>query len=261
MEKAFQDEFFLAGIQLAELASDISRKYFRKPVTIESKTHDHSPVSIADKQIEEKLRAWIKENYPAHGVIGEEYLSQNNKAKYTWVIDPIDGTVAFLCGKPTFTTLIALLENDTPQLGLIDAPMLGDRFIGVTEKGAWLNGKKLKTSDVKVLTNARLNATTPYMFKTPIEQSKFGLLKDQVKLTSFGGDAYSYGLLASGHIDIIMEADLGFYDVAALIPVITESGGVITDWNGNKITSDNFCGQCLATANIELHEAVLKIIA
>lgn len=261
MEKAFQDEFFLAGIQLAELASDISREYFKKPLNIESKAEDHSPVSIADKKIEEKLRFWIKENYPNHGVIGEEYISQNKSAKYTWVIDPIDGTVAFLCGKPTFTTLIALLEDELPQIGIIDEPILEDRFIGVTGRGAWLNGKKLKSSDVNLLSNARLNATTPDMFKTPIEHEKFSLLKEQVKLTSFGGDAYSFGLLADGHIDIIMEASLQFYDVAALIPVITESGGIITDWNGNKITRGNFHGQCLASANQCLHDSVLKIIS
>ncbi len=261
MEKAFRDEFFLAGIQLAELASDISRDYFRKPLNIESKTYDHSPVSIADKKIEKSLRSWIKNNYPSHGIIGEEYLDQNKNAKYTWVIDPIDGTVAFLCGKPTFTTLISLLENDLPQIGIIDQPILEDRFVGVNGHGAWLNGKKLVTSDIKLLTDARLNATTPYMFKTDIEQQKFSLLKEQVKLTSFGGDAYSYGLLASGHIDLIMEADLHFYDVAALIPVIEESGGIITDWNGNKITWESFRGQCLASANQKLHEATLRIIA
>ena len=261
MEKAFRDEFFLAGIKLAELASDITRDYFRKPLNIESKTYDHSPVSIADKKIEESLRAWIKNNYPSHGIIGEEYLCQNKTEKYTWVIDPIDGTVAFLCGKPTFTTLIALLENDTAQIGLIDQPILEDRFIGVTGCGAWLNGKKLVTSDISLLADARLNATTPYMFKAEIEQQKFSLLKGQVKLTGFGGDAYSYGLLANGHIDLIMEADLHFYDVAALIPVIEESGGVITDWSGNKITPKSFCGQCLAASNQRLHEAALRIIA
>ena len=256
-----QDEFVLAGIKLSELASGISCEYFRKPLFIESKLADNSPVSIADKKIEENIRLWIKENYPDHGVIGEEYLSQNKKAKYTWVIDPIDGTVAFLCGKPTFTTLIALLENDIPRFGLINQPILNDRFIGVIGQGAWLNDIRIQTSTVNSLSHARLNATTPYMFKTQQELDKFSLLKDQVKITSFGGDAYSYGLLANGHIDIIMEADLQFYDVAALIPVITESGGVITDWSGNKITSENFNGKCLASANRQLHDIVLKIIA
>jgi histidinol phosphatase-like enzyme (inositol monophosphatase family) len=261
MEQAFRDEFFLAGIQLAELASDISKKYFRQSLNIERKTDDNSPVTIADKKIEASLRAWIKDNYPDHGIIGEEYDSENKNAQYTWVIDPIDGTVAFACGKPTFTTLISLLENDLPQIGIIDQPILEDRFVGVVGQGSWLNGKKLVTSKVTELSNVRLNATTPYMFKSSLEQEKFALLRDRVKLTGFGGDAYSYGLLADGHIDVIMEADLHFYDVAALKPIIEASGGVITDWYGNKINQHTFNGQCLASANLKLHEAVLKVIA
>ena len=259
MEKAFQDEFFLAGIQLAEIASEISKKYFRSSLKIEQKS-DLSPVTIADQEIETNLRSWIKVNYPEHGVIGEEYSGQNKQAKYTWVLDPIDGTVAFACGKSTFATLIALLDEDVPEIGIIDQPIVEDRFIAVAGSGAWLNGRKLRTSNIENIGEAKLNATTPYMFKTTDEQHKFDVLRRQVRITGFGGDAYSYGLLADGHIDIIMEADLGFYDVAALKPVIEQSGGVITDWQGRSISSKNFSGQCLATANSKLHDAVLKII-
>lgn len=259
MEKAFKDEFFLAGIQLAEIASEISKKYFRNPVKIEHKS-DCSPVTIADQEIEISLRTWIKNNYPDHGVIGEEYANQDKKALYTWVLDPIDGTIAFACGKPTFATLIALLENENPEIGIIDQPIIEDRFIAVVGNGAWLNGKKLATSKEQHISKARLNATTPYMFKNEVERQKFEHLRRNVDITGFGGDAYSYGLLADGHIDIIMEADLGFYDVAALKPIIEESGGVITDWQGRPISTKNFSGQCLASANAKLHDAALKII-
>ena len=259
MEKAYTNEFFLAGVQLADLAAEISKKYFREPLTVETKDHEY-PVTVADREIELCLRAWIKETYPDHGVIGEEFAHEDRVCKYTWVIDPIDGTVAFACGKPVFTTLIALLEDGKPVLGIIDQPIVGDRLIGVQGAGAWINGKKLITGTQQNIADARLNATTPYMFKTTVEQTKFARLQKEVKLTSWGGDAYAYGLLADGHIDVIMEADLEYYDVAALRIIIEESGGVITDWTGNPITHNDFSGQCLASANKTLHEKALSII-
>lgn len=259
MDKAFKDEFFLASIQLADLAAEISQKFFRTPFKIDHKP-DYSPVTTADQQIEQTLRDWIKQNYPEHGVIGEEYSQDNTLAKYTWVLDPIDGTVAFASGKPTFSTLIALLEDGKPVIGVIDQPIVNERFIAVEGNGAWGNGKKLVTSSQRVLSGARLNATTPYMFKSEIERDKFERLRKKVCITGWGGDAYAYGLLADGHIDIIMEADLQYYDVAAVRPIIEESGGVITDWQGRAINHRDFSGQCIASANPRLHEQALKII-
>ncbi|MDQ5920547.1 MAG: inositol-phosphate phosphatase / L-galactose 1-phosphate phosphatase / histidinol-phosphatase [Pseudomonadota bacterium] len=259
MQEAFGDEFFVAGIQLADLASEITRKYFREKLDVKHKSDCH-PVTIVDQKVEQSLREWLTVNYPDHGIIGEEYAAQNILAKYTWTIDPIDGTVAFATGKPVFATLIALLEDGVPMLGIIDQPIINERFIGVRGSGAWVNGKKMTTSNQSVLSKARLNATTPYMFKTDEDRDAFQRLHRQVNITGWGGDAYAYGLLADGHIDIILEADLGFYDVAALRPIIEESGGIITDWDGNNISHENFDGKCLACANSQLHEAVLKTI-
>lgn len=260
MDKSLTDELFLATIELADLAAEISRRQFRCNIDIETKEGAY-PVTFVDREIEECLRQRIKKNYPDHGIIGEEFANHDLGKKYIWVIDPIDGTAAYVTGKPTFTTLIALLEDGNPIIGVIDQAILNDRFIGVADHGAWFNGGKLTSSKCNDLHLARLNVTTPYMFKTEVEKKAFARMSQKIKLISFGGDSYAYGLLAAGHIDIIMEADLGYYDVASLIPIINASGGIITDWQGNKITQQNFKGQCLASSNSQLHKSALEVIS
>jgi inositol-phosphate phosphatase/L-galactose 1-phosphate phosphatase/histidinol-phosphatase len=259
MHKVYKDELFLAVIQLADLAAEITSKYFRKQININYKS-DKSPVTAADLEIERNLRGWIKQNYPTHSIIGEEYAKESNSNQYTWVIDPIDGTANFALGKPIFSTLVALLEDNNPVAGIIDQPIINERYVGVKGDGAWLNGKKMKTSSQEQIADARLNITSHLMFITNNEKNKFELLCNSVSLTSFGGDAYAYGLLADGHIDIILEANLKFYDIAAVKIIIEESGGVLTDWQGNEITLKNFNGQCLACANKVLHSKMLTLI-
>ena len=243
---------------LADEAAIISRKYFRQPLIIDNKSNA-TPVTIADKEIELRIRQLIQEHYPTHGIIGEEFDSIKGSCEFSWVIDPIDGTVAFSCGKPSFTTLIALLQNGEPIYSLVDQSISEERFCGSGKLGARLNNQPIHTSQTRQLAGVRLNATTPYMFRTEAEQALFAKLKAQVKLASFGGDAYAFALLAAGHIDVIMEADLQYYDVAALIPLIEGAGGIISDWQGKTLTP-NFNGQCLASANAELHQQVLRLI-
>jgi len=243
---------------LADEAGKISTKYFRNQIDIETKSGEY-PVTIADREVELHLRSLILTHYPEHRIIGEEFANQDGSSEYTWVIDPIDGTVAFSTGKPTYTTLIALLENDLPRYGIIDQPVSSERFSGKAGEKAYLNEKVISTAEQAIINKARLNATTPYMFTMDYERTKFELLRKQVRVTSFGGDAYAFGLLAAGHIDIIMEADLQYYDIAALMPIISAAGGLITDWQGNPLTKD-FNGQCLACANHELQQQVLNLI-
>ncbi|MCC2644493.1 MAG: histidinol phosphate phosphatase [Burkholderiales bacterium] len=262
-------------MQLADMAAGISRRNFRQNLVINNKPGNF-PVTQADLEIETTLRKMIKARYPTHTIIGEEFANESgiSAKEYTWVIDPIDGTVAFTTGKPTFTTLIALVSNSTPILGIIDQPILGERFIGINKNGAYLsltNGNETSrlNSDLSIYQGiqtsktinpayARLNASTPDMF-TADELYKFDKLKSQVKVCAWGGDAYAYAMLACGQIDLIMESQLQYYDVAALIPIITASGGIITTWDGEPITSD-FKGQCLASSNAELQACALKII-
>lgn len=259
MEQLLNDEFFIFAVELADIAANISSKNFRQQFEINSKEGNY-PVTAIDLEIEAKIRNLIKHNYPDHGVIGEEFANSGVDKEYVWVIDPIDGTVAYTTGKATYSTLIALLKDGEPVMGIIDQPIMKERFIGVKEYGAWLNGNRLKTSNCNDLATARLNATTPNMFKTEYEKAAFSALQNMVRVTSFGGDSYAYGLLAAGHIDIIIESDLKYYDVASVIPIIEESGGVITNWDGELICLGNFTGRCLVSANKELHKLVLDII-
>lgn len=243
---------------LADEAAQISRKYFRQAITITSK-ENQSPVTIADREIELRLRELIKQYYPSHGIIGEEFANHETQAEFCWVLDPIDGTVAFSTGKPTFTTLVALLRDGVPVLSVIDQAISRERFSAVAQNGTWLNGVKLRTSKQTEVANVRLNATTPLMFTTAYERDAFERVRSKVRLTAFGGDAYAFGLLAAGHIDIIMEAELQYYDIAALMPVIESAGGVISDWQGKPLNRE-FNGQVLASANTELHNKILQII-
>lgn len=257
MQNALIQELFQFANYLAEEAGQISLKYFRKKIAIDNKDN-LSPVTVADREVELRIRELIKAHYPHHGIIGEEFASYNHGSDYCWVLDPIDGTVAFTTGKPTYTTLIGLLFKGIPLIGLIDQPYLKERFGGVSGT-TFLNEEKIVVSATTEIGEARLNATTPYMFKTDYERSSFERVRKKVKLTSFGGDAYAFGLLAAGLIDIIMEADLGYYDIAALVPIVEAAGGVITDWQGNRLTHD-FNGQCLASANQQLHTKVIDLI-
>lgn len=252
-----EKEFIEFANYLADEAKKISQKYFRNILIIENKENS-TPVTVADMEIERKLRELITIHYPTHAIIGEEFDNKESTSEYCWVLDPIDGTVAFSTGKPTFTNLIALIKNGNPVLSIISQPISNERFVGY-ENTSSLNGNQIKTSNTKLLKDVRLNATTPYMFVTDYEKDTLDKIRKKVKLTSFGGDAYAYGLLASGHIDVIMEADLRYYDVAALVPIIEGAGGIITDWQGLPLTQ-NFNGQCLASANIELHKQVLNLI-
>lgn len=252
------DEFLKFANFLADEAAKISRKYFRNLASVETKDNQ-TPVTVADREIELRLRELINQHYPHHAIIGEEFANQESHNEFCWVLDPIDGTVAFTTGKPTFTTLIALIKDGNPMLSVIDQPISQERFSAMVDETAFLNAQPITTSKVDKLGNVRLNATTPYMFKTAYEQQTFEKVRKAVKLTAFGGDAYAFGLLASGNIDVIVEADLQYYDVAALVPIITAAGGVITDWQGNTLTKE-FNGQCLATANHELHKQVLQLI-
>ncbi len=254
------DNFLEFALYLADEAAQISGKYFRGSFTVASKI-DQSPVTIADREIELRLRELIKQYYPEHGVSGEEFADQITNSAYCWVIDPIDGTIAFACGKPLFTTLIALLHHGKPRLSVIDQPILGERYSALCGAGAFLKDRQeiqIHSNKQLQLSSARLNATTPTMFNAK-ESFHFARLAQAVQMVSFGGDAYAYAQLAAGHIDIIMESSLHYYDIAALIPLIEESGGIISDWQGKPLSQD-FNGQVLACANLELQRQALKVI-
>jgi myo-inositol-1(or 4)-monophosphatase len=251
-------------VRVAEAALDEAgaaiRPYFRAGVAAEQKL-DESPVTIADRTAEEVIRAKLAEAFPYHGLLGEEYPALNDDARYVWAIDPIDGTRAFITGRPSFCTLLGLLEDGEPILGLIDQPITGERWIGGREVTARFRnplGGKPGMREVKNLGEAELSSTAPEMFVGD-GLARFTKLKAQCRRVYWGGDAYAYGLLAIGQIDIVAECGLKVWDWAALAPVIEAAGGVVTDWSGRALRLGGD-GSVLAAANPVLHAAALAAL-
>ncbi len=223
---------------------------------------DESPVTVADKLAEHTLRGILREKFPDFGILGEEYADHNTTAKYVWVIDPIDGTRAFITGRLTFCTLLGLLEDGIPILGFIDQPITRERWRGGRTLPASFTGPLGGTIGPRPLTNlaeAELSSTAPEMF-TPEAAARFARLQAASRRVYWGGDAYAYGLLTLGQIDIVAESGLKPWDWAALASIIEAAGGTITTWSGEKLRLG--CdGTVLAAANPELHAAALKALA
>ena len=242
--------------ELADVARPIALKYFRTPLEIDSKA-DESPVTIADRTIEAEMRKMIEARYPDHGIFGEEFGVKPGNG-LTWVLDPIDGTRSFITGLPLFGTLIALAYENAPFAGMIDIPATGERWSG-SPLGASFGGKPAATSPRTALADARLYATSPELFD-PASLATFQRVAGQALMRRYGGDCYSYGLLASGHCDLVMETGLQPYDFMALVPVIEAAGGVVTDWAGAKLTMAS-AGDVVACSTAALHAEVLGVVA
>ncbi|MBL4748678.1 MAG: histidinol-phosphatase [Magnetovibrio sp.] len=250
-----------AFVALAEQLADAARQEimprFRTGIKTDAKS-DQSPVTEADRASERTMRKLINTTFPEHGILGEEYGSENTDAEFVWVLDPIDGTNSFVTGKPLFGTLVALCQNKIPIIGIIDAPAVNERWIGITGQTTTLNGTEITTRTCDNLNSAWLYATTPDMFLGP-DEAAFGRLRKGVWRTVFGGDCYAYGLLASGHVDLVCEASLGTYDFCALAPIVEGAGGIITDWYGQPLTL-NSEGRVLAAGDKILHAEALMTL-
>jgi histidinol phosphatase-like enzyme (inositol monophosphatase family) len=242
---------------LADVARPISARYFRTQVTIDDKS-DRSPVTIADREAETAMRDLLARHVPDHGVFGEEHGAVRTDAEYVWVLDPIDGTKAFITGLPIFGTLVALLHRGTPVLGIIDQPILKERWLGVDGQRSTFNGQPISVRVCDALAKAYMYSTAPIMFPGPYEKPHEALTK-KVKLFRWGGDCYAYGLLASGHVDLVVEASLKLYDFAALVPVVKGAGGLITDWRGRPLDMHSD-GSVLAAGDPATHRAAMKVL-
>ncbi|CAF2250126.1 unnamed protein product [Brassica napus] len=227
------DRFAAVANELADASGEVIRKYFRKKFDIVEKD-DMSPVTIADQMAEEAMVSIIFHNFPSHAIYGEEkgWRCKEESSDYVWVLDPIDGTKSFITGKPVFGTLIALLYKGKPILGLIDQPILRERWIGMSGRRTKLNGKDISTRSCPKLSQAYLYTTSPHLFSGEAVKA-FARVRDKVKMPLYGCDCYAYALLASGFVDLVIESGLKPYDFLALVPVIEGAGGTITDWNGN----------------------------
>jgi myo-inositol-1(or 4)-monophosphatase len=217
-------------------------------------------VTIADRHAEQALREAILARYPDHGVLGEEFGDTPGSSEYRWVIDPIDGTRAFVCGAPTWGTLIALCEHDRPVLGLMSQPFVGESFVG-GGAAAWQvragAHTRLRTRGTVDLAASYLFATAPEMFAADTEWPVFQRLAARVRLVRFGLDCYAYALLAAGHVDLVVEAGLGYYDIAPLMPIVEAAGGVVSDWDGRPVRGG---GRVIAAASRQLHEQALAVL-
>ncbi len=239
------EEFVAFAIELAEAANAETMKYWRRTTSfsIETKT-DESPVTVADKNAESKMRALVKSRYPSHAIFGEEHgievgvekSGADDGHEYVWVFDPIDGTKSFITGKPLWGTLIALLRDGEPVLGVLEQPVLKERWVGCKGTQTTFNGVPISVhgDEKKELKDALMYSTTPLMFYDENE-TRYEQLKRDVKIPMFGCDCYAYGLLASGFCDIVCEADLKPYDYMALVPIVLGAGGKMTDWEGEAL--------------------------
>ena len=251
------DAFLAFAQRLADVAGEVIRPYFRKPLAVDDKA-DLSPVTAADRQAEEMMRALIETHYPEHGILGEEFGRVRDDAEYVWVLDPIDGTKSFISGVPLFGTLIALTRDRRPIIGIIDQPISRERWAGASGRPTTLNGLIIRCRGCPGLAGATLFATTPEMFKGK-DAALFARVSSAVKLTRFGADCYAYGLLAAGFVDLVLEASLKPYDFCAMVPIVEGAGGAATDWKGDglDLSSD---GRILVAGDRRTHDAALALL-
>ena len=225
------------AVNLARASEAEILPYFRRNTAIEVKPHvDWDPVTEGDRAGERIIRKMIEARFPDHGINGEEYGIKPAKSGFTWVLDPVDGTRSFVCGMPTWATLIALYSEGKPVIGVMNQPFVGDLFYGNPE-GAWNNYRgtiePLRTrKDVK-LADAAAGTTAPELYRSERDQRAFQNLRKAVRLMRYGGDAYFFSVLAAGHLDIAMDAGLQPYDIGALIPIIEGAGGAVGSWSGS----------------------------
>ncbi|GMN14531.1 histidinol-phosphatase [Altererythrobacter sp. MTPC7] len=234
---ALEKEIALAG-RLADAAGQTIKPLFRGDWASERKD-DASPVTEADRAAESAMRAIIEAEFPGDGIIGEEYGTHNEGAGRQWVLDPIDGTISFMAGRPIFGTLIALLQDGWPVMGVIDQPIAGERWIGSIGEGTTFNGKPASTRRCRQLSDATIASSGPQYFTDDQGGAFMSLAAQTSQIVVWGGDCYNYGLLASGHLDIVCEAGLKLYDYAALVPIVEGSGGMIADWQGNPLDAES----------------------
>jgi len=243
--------------ELADMAGRIALTHFRSSVDFERK-QDLTPVTIADRAIEVGLRRLIQARFPDHGILGEE-TGYTPGDRYTWYLDPIDGTKSFISGMPLFGTLVALADEREGAVvaGMIDMPALAERWYG-TPDGTTFNGKPASVSRTRRLEDAQVYTSSPDFF-TPQDWARYDALSRRAMFRRFGGDCYQYGLLASGHCDLVVETSLKSFDFMALIPVVEGAGGVVRDWEGQPLTPDSD-GRVVAAANECLLKQALAIL-
>ena len=260
-------EYAAFAVRLADAARKETLPRFRNAVGVNDKEGPQfDPVTDADREAERAQRALIAEAYPAHGIVGEEFGALHSDGPWRWVLDPVDGTRAFVCGAATWTTLIALEYEGRPVLGLIDQPFTDERWIAYGGEAQHLRGtaeRACRTSGVTALSEARVSTTDPrpaVAYFSDAEAAAFERTAKAARVARFSFDAYAYGLLAIGELDLVIETGLQHHDYAALAPVVEAAGGVVTNWRGAALGVDGR-GEVVAAASAELHAAALEALS
>ncbi len=248
-------------IEFARSLADTSRAMLRQagrdPIHRWAKS-DGSPVTATDRAVETRLREAIEKRYPDHGVVGEEHGESSSDRELVWVLDPIDGTLAFMAGIPVYGTLIALLQDRTPVLGIIDMPATGERWIGCRGHATTRNGEPVRVRECEDLSGALLSTSNPDFF-SPTDLPALERLRIATSWTVYGGSCMAYAQVASGRIDIGIDVDFDPHDYLALVPVIEGAGGTISDWAGESLTLDSG-DRFVASCSPHLHQQTLAIV-
>jgi histidinol phosphatase-like enzyme (inositol monophosphatase family) len=267
------DDDPLGGLSAAEIratlldaAAEAARHTlprFRSGLAVDNKLQSgFDPVTDADREAELAVRHLIAERFPGHGIIGEEWDDKESESRFAWIIDPIDGTRAFICGVPVWGTLIGFAVDGRAVAGLMGQPFTGETYLAVPGEVTYTRGGEtvpIRTSGVTSLAGAKLTATSPDLFlrSGPELSVPWAAISKAALTVRYGLDCYGYALMAAGHIDIVVEAGLKNVDIAPLIPIIENAGGVVTTWDGGRAEDG---GNCVAAANAELHAAALSVL-
>lgn len=248
------------ALRLADAAGEVIRPWFRAAGEVERKG-DATPVTLADRAAEEAMRAILMAERPDDGILGEEFGESRGTSGRQWVLDPIDGTAGFLAGRPIFGTLIALVADGWPVIGVIDQPILKERWLGVTGQATTLNGRPARCRPCRSLGDATIATTGPHYFDEHQGEHFMALAaRTDHRRMVMGGDCYNYAMLASGQIDIVCEAGLKLHDFAALVPVVEGAGGTMCDWNGEPLHAGSD-GHVLALGDPARLEDVVEALA
>src|SRR5436305_8483693 len=247
--------------ELAAKSGEVILPFFRTSLSVDNKSPigRFDPVTAADRAAEAAMRALIRESFPEHGIIGEEYGIEGAYAEYVWVLDPIDGTKSFICGMPAWGTLIGLMRFGKPVFGMMHQPFLRESFTGDGEAARYrgpVGDRELAVRACAALEDAVLFTTSPLLMSEE-DRGAFERLEQRVRLSRYGGDCYAYCMLAAGHIDLVIETELNPHDVLPLVPIISGAGGVITTWqNGSPAAG----GRIIAAGDKRVHAAAMELL-
>ncbi len=248
--------------RLAAAASDAVLPFFRTSLSVENKSRGGAgfdPVTAADRAGEQAMRALIRANFPEHGIVGEEFGNERTDAEYVWVLDPIDGTKSFISGMPAWGTLIALMREGEPVYGMMHQPFTREHFTGDGGAASYrgpAGARALHVRPCVSLGEAVLMTTSPLLMDEE-ERTAFQRVEKAARLSRYGGDCYAYCMVAAGHVDLIVEAGLKPYDVAALIPIVSGAGGVITTWDGEPAKNG---GRIVAAGDKRIHAQAIALL-